>query len=253
MAALAPSLHCEACTVILRPVVLVQGKYQEAEALSKRVIVIWKGVLGSAHPQVGLGMKDRAMLLQQLVRTTTVENCDPHMYTGYNCCLVLLRYCWPALLLTNWSSPTDPFTNLQGKLEEADLLYERVVMIWEAGLGTDHPNVALALNERAVLWASQVRVERSVQDICQGPQRVVECVFGSCQMRLYIGLLIITRGGLGKVGPIDKKSFVTREKVLMPEHSYCAKSLSNRRSLIQCCCTSLPEYFFLLQLTFLPS
>ena len=45
---------------------------------------------------------------------------------------------------------------LQGKYVEAALLYERSFIIQEKALGPEHPDVAAALNNWAVLLKSQV-------------------------------------------------------------------------------------------------
>ena len=45
----------------------------------------------------------------------------------------------------------------QGRLDEADPLFERSLAIWEKVLGPDHPKMATALNNRANLLRAQVR------------------------------------------------------------------------------------------------
>lgn len=49
---------------------------------------------------------------------------------------------------------------IQGKYEEAEPLYERSLAIREKALGPDHPAVATALNNRALLLEEQVRAIR---------------------------------------------------------------------------------------------
>lgn len=48
------------------------------------------------------------------------------------------------------------FATLQGRYEEAGLLYERSLAIREKALGPDHPGVAQSLNNRAGLLGIQV-------------------------------------------------------------------------------------------------
>ena len=45
----------------------------------------------------------------------------------------------------------------QGRLDEADPLYERSLAIHEKVLGPDHPDVAMVLNNQANLLIAQVR------------------------------------------------------------------------------------------------
>lgn len=54
---------------------------------------------------------------------------------------------------------------MQGKYEEAGPLYERSLAIREKALGPDHPAVATALNNRALLLNSQVRATRFFQEV----------------------------------------------------------------------------------------
>lgn len=49
----------------------------------------------------------------------------------------------------------------QGKYAEAEPLYERSQVILEKVLGSDHPNVASLLNNRAMLLKNQVRARGS--------------------------------------------------------------------------------------------
>lgn len=45
----------------------------------------------------------------------------------------------------------------QGKYDEADPLFLRVIEIYEKSLGPDHPHLAVTLNNRAGLLCKQVR------------------------------------------------------------------------------------------------
>ena len=56
----------------------------------------------------------------------------------------------------------------QGRLDEAGPLFERSLAILEKVLGPDHPDVAMALNNRATLLQDQVTAVMGVQDISCG-------------------------------------------------------------------------------------
>lgn len=45
---------------------------------------------------------------------------------------------------------------VQGRYEEAEPLYKRAIVIWEAAMGEDHPHVANALGNWAVSLTTQV-------------------------------------------------------------------------------------------------
>lgn len=53
---------------------------------------------------------------------------------------------------------------LQGKDAEADLLYLRAIDIGEKTLGPDHPDLAVRLNNRALLLKKQVRGGRDFEE-----------------------------------------------------------------------------------------
>ena len=56
----------------------------------------------------------------------------------------------------------------QGRLDEADPLFERSLAIWEKVLGPDHPNVAASLNNRAELLQAQVSGVMYCEDMSCG-------------------------------------------------------------------------------------
>ena len=45
---------------------------------------------------------------------------------------------------------------MQGKHEEAEPLFGRAIVIWQAALGSDHPKVAIALKNQAGELEAQV-------------------------------------------------------------------------------------------------
>lgn len=56
----------------VRVLFTVQGNYQQAELLFKRVIVILEAALGGDHPQVATGLGNLAMLLSVHVRAVRI-------------------------------------------------------------------------------------------------------------------------------------------------------------------------------------
>lgn len=58
--------------------------------------------------------------------------------------------------------------------EQADPLYLRAIDIWEAALGSDHPQVAIGLSNRAELLQNQVRAVRIFQEYSCGAQQIFQ-------------------------------------------------------------------------------
>lgn len=52
---------------------------------------------------------------------------------------------------------------MQGKHDEADLLFVEAIAMGEKTLGPEHPDLAVRINNRAVLMVDQVRAVRSLQ------------------------------------------------------------------------------------------
>lgn len=57
------------------------------------------------------------------------------------------------------SAHSKPLLAAQGIYEEAEGLYKRSLRIYEKVLGSGHPDVAVALNDLAMLYHGQVRVD----------------------------------------------------------------------------------------------
>ena len=84
----------------------------------------------------------------------------PVMATDLNNWAGLLSICICSSATSSTSLAHTPFAfplPYQGKLEDADPLYARVLEILGAKVGEEHPNYASALNNRAALLEKQVR------------------------------------------------------------------------------------------------
>src|SRR5689334_2314447 len=99
-------------------------------------------------------------------------------------CMHTLQYLW-----TTW---LDSYQN-QGKYIEAEPLYKQALAIHEKVLGSDHPDMAISLNNLAELYRSQGK---------------------------YI-----------EAEPLYKQALAIREKVLGSDHPYTAISLNNQAGL----------------------
>ncbi|CAN0480777.1 unnamed protein product [Ectocarpus sp. 12 AP-2014] len=91
--------------------------------------------------------------------------------------------------------PATPSTELRGKYEEAEPLYERSQAIREKMLGPERPDLAASLKNRA--------------------------------------LLLTTRGKYAEAEPLYERSQAIREKMLGPEHPDVATTVNNRAELLR--------------------
>ena len=119
-------LHCP-----VHYMVHFEGKDAEAQSLYERCQEIQEKALGPEHPSLAITLNNRVLLTP--VALTTPLLCFP--------------------------------LTLQGKYPEADRLFLRAIEIWEKALGPEHPNVALPLNNRAMLLTKKVRAQEMLLEI----------------------------------------------------------------------------------------
>ncbi|CAN0458451.1 unnamed protein product, partial [Scytosiphon promiscuus] len=108
----------------------------------------------------------------------------------------------------------------QGFLDKASPLLEEIVSARERVLGHDHPDVASALNNRALLLKAQVRAVRNFREYSCGQEAVV----------LLWWLFDAQQQGGGKydeADPLYLRAIEIEEKTLGPDHPSVATSLNN--------------------------
>lgn len=136
-----------------------------------------------------------------------------------------------AVVLTNKQTHAP----VQGKREEAEPLYERATMVWETALGPDHPNVASALNNRALLLDLQV-------SRIKGRPRKTPALHACMLVRGSLSSLLVDTtlsppdplfslppGKCAEVEPLLKRSLAVREHVCAGSgvREYCRIDLHN--------------------------
>ncbi len=124
-----------------------QTKYEEAIALSQRVVAIRERVLGGDHPQVAAALNNLAEMYKNRGDFSTASQFHERALK------IKQR-----VLGENDLSTATSYLNLaevyreMGKFERAEPLYKRAVTIYQARLGGDHPTLAQALNNLALLY-----------------------------------------------------------------------------------------------------
>lgn len=161
----------------------LQGKYAEAKHLCERSLAIRERVLGPAHPDVAASLNHLAMLLASQVGAVRAHGLQAEergvrrictdRFSHFRCSLSMWargdvgkkRETRVSLLANRrWLRVTAlqhfRLLALQGKFLEAEPLYERSQAIREEVLGSEHPDIADSLNNRAVLLTYQVGAVR---------------------------------------------------------------------------------------------
>ena len=127
-----------------------QGKYADAEGLSKRALAIREKALGEDHPDVAKTLNNLAGVYLAQGKYADAEGL-------YKRALAI----WEKALGKDHPDVANSLNNLavvyydQGKYADAEALFKRALAIWEKALGKDHPDVAATLNNLAVVYADQ--------------------------------------------------------------------------------------------------
>ncbi|MDP8034140.1 tetratricopeptide repeat protein [Pasteurella atlantica] len=127
-----------------------QGKYDKAEPLYNRALVIREKALGENHPDVATTLNNLAALYYAQGEYAKAEPL-------YNRVLVIRE----KALGENHPDVATTLNNLallykaQGEYAKAEPLYKRSLAIKEKALGENHPSVATTLNNLALLYKKQ--------------------------------------------------------------------------------------------------
>ena len=161
-----------------------QGDLASAKPLYERAIAIGEKALGPEHPDLAVWLNNFAGLLRAQVRSR---------------CAIEPR-------ITALFRP-------QGDLASAKPLLERAIAIGEKTLGPEHPNLAIRLNNFALLLKDQVRSRRAIEP--------------------RITALFRPQGDLASAKPLYERAIAIGEKTLGPEHPDLAKWLNNLALLLK--------------------
>lgn len=117
----------------------------------------------------------------------------------------------------------------EGKYAEATPLSKRVLAIREKKLGSEHPEVAPALNYLAALYAAQGFYD-DAEPLFKRSLALREKALGPAHPSVAIALeslagLYQDQGRYGEAEPLFKRTLSVREQSLGPEHPYVAAAL----------------------------
>ncbi|CAM9305418.1 unnamed protein product [Ectocarpus fasciculatus] len=211
--------------------VTFQGKYEEAEPLYVRSLVIFEKIYGPDHPVFALGLSNQAGLLESQGK---YEEAEPLYVRSL---AIREKSFGPdhpevATVLINWAE----FLRSQGRYEEAEPVYIRSLAIDEKVYGPDHPEVARGLDNWAGLLVAQGKYEEA-EPLHVRSLAIRECVYGPDHPVIAIGLnnlagLLESQGKYEDAEPLFVRSLAISEKVYGPDHPDVAISLNNRAALL---------------------
>ncbi len=207
-----------------------QGKYTDAEPLSKRSLAIREKALGSEHPDVATALNNLALLYQGQARYADAEPL-------YKRTLSI----WEKALGPNHPKVATSLNNLallyrrQGRYADAEPLFKRSLAIREKALGSEHPDVATALNNLALLYRGQARYA-DAEPLYKRALAIWEKVLGPNHPNVAtslnnLALLYRGQGRYADAEPLYKRSLAIREKALGKDHPSVATALNNLAAL----------------------
>jgi CHAT domain-containing protein/tetratricopeptide (TPR) repeat protein len=125
----------------------------------------------------------------------------------------------------------------QARYADAEPLYRRALAIYEKASGHNHPSVAVALNNLALLYEIQGHYAEA-EPLLKRALAIHEKEGGPGQTRvatalLNLGALYEDQGRYADAEPLYKRALAIREKALGPDHPYFAADLSHLAGLYQ--------------------
>jgi CHAT domain-containing protein/Tfp pilus assembly protein PilF len=120
---------------------------------------------------------------------------------------------------------------LAGKYDEALPIAERALETRERELGPDHPDVAAAINNLAVLYANKGEYAKA-EPLYQRALVIREKALGPehpdvAQSLNNLAILYKSRGEFAKAEPLYQRALLIKEKAFGPDHPEVATSLNN--------------------------
>jgi CHAT domain-containing protein/Tfp pilus assembly protein PilF len=207
-----------------------QGKYYEAEPLSRRALAISEKVLGKNHPSVATNLNNLALLYDNQGKYAQAE-------TLYQRSLAIREKALGKdhLSVANSLSNLAVLYRKQGKYVQAEPLYQRALAIREKALGKDHPDVATSLNNLALLYDSQGKYVQA-EPLYQRALAIRKKTLGKNHPDVANSLnnlasLYYSQGKYAQSESLYQRSLAILEKVLGKDHPSVATSLNNLASL----------------------
>jgi tetratricopeptide (TPR) repeat protein len=207
-----------------------RARYQEAEPLLQRALLICEQQLGAEHPDTASSLNNLAGLYQAQGK---YEQAEPLYQRA-----LLIReqqlgaeHPDTAASLNNLAGLYDA----QGKYEQAEPLYRRALAIREQQLGAEHPDTATSLNNLAGLYQAQGKYEQA-EPLYQRALSIREQQLGAEHPHTASSLnnlagLYDAQGKYEQAEPLYQRALLIREQQLGAEHPDTATSLNNLAAL----------------------
>jgi CHAT domain-containing protein len=209
-----------------------QGRYAEAEQLSRRSLAIRERALGPEHPDVGGSLNNLAALFHVQGRYAETEP----------------LYRRSLAIIEKELGPDHPnvgtaLNNLadlyqaQGRYAEAEPLSRRSLAIRERALGPEHLDVGGSLNNLAALYRAQGRFAEA-EPLSRRSLAVVEKALGPDHQHVgttlsVLALLYQAQGRFAEAEPLFRRTLAIREKALGQSHPDVGRALNNLAALYQ--------------------
>jgi esterase/lipase superfamily enzyme/Tfp pilus assembly protein PilF len=200
-----------------------QGRYSEAEVLSKRSLELNEKSLGLRHQMTITALNNLAALYWAQGRSreaaplmqralTLAEEVDGQQHPQYGTIL-------NNLATLTWS---------EGRYEEAEPLYQRALAIAETR-GSEHPALVPVLNNLGYLYEQQGKVAEA-EPLYQRAYAIAEKSLGpehseTATLSLNLGGLYKSQRRYADAAPLLQKALAIREKISGPDHPALAQPL----------------------------
>lgn len=207
-----------------------QGRYHEAELLSKRAIEIYKKALGEDHPAYATGLNNLAELYKAQGR---YHEAEPIYKKAMEIDKKALGEDHPryATDLNNLAG----LHRAQGRYGEAEPLYKKAIEIDRKALGEDHPDYARDLNNLAELYDLQGRYKEA-EPLYKKAMEIHKKVLGVGHPHYATHLnnlaaLYYSQGRYDEAERLYKQSMEVDKKALGEDHPDYAGDLNNLAAL----------------------
>jgi tetratricopeptide (TPR) repeat protein len=203
-----------------------QGRYDLAESLYRRLLVIDKKVYGENHPHVATSLNNLASLYKSQGK---YKEAEPLHLRSLSIREKQLGENHPhvAISLNNLASLYES----QGKYKEAEPLHLRSLSIREKQLGADHPDVATSLNNLATLYYTQGCYPEAeplfLRSLSIRKKQLGEDHPDVASSLNNLATLYYTQGRYPEAEPLYLRSRTIYEKQLGADHPHVAQSLNN--------------------------
>lgn len=200
------------------------GRYDAAERMYKRFLLVREKALGPDHPEIATVLNNLGSLYETQGRLREAEAAHARAL--------------PIFEKTHGADHPNTATSVnnlatvyraQGRYAEAERLYRKALRILEARLGSAHTNVGSVTNNLAELHSLQGRYAEA-ETLFRRSLTIFERALGAGHPETMITLanlaqLLLNQGRWDEAEAMARRSLATRERVHGPNHPAVAVSL----------------------------